>query len=297
MRSLIIKTALCLVFFSSSTVSAEESKAPEPIDAGAADLPPSIDAVPADLQPDALKVEPLIPTAPPATAPEPPVDPKQFKELENQVVVLTRKNDLLKEDLDALKKQMALLEGRVNVLVEDGRYKFATAGLGPSFSTGNGSGTAFKLEGSIGGFTGFYYIDRGGGIAWNMVIYVKKRVRISPLGFGLMVYQDSGNAFTSRWLKRSVDMVLPIGVDVRVWKGVTVGAQISWFIPNPVDVAIAAENAGKTTANNANPILGMSSLTDASNNVLKNSAEVVSQAFGDAFESPRIEFTVKWSFE
>jgi hypothetical protein len=264
-------------------------KAPNPTDAGAADLPPSTDAVPADSQP-------VIPVAPLAVAPEPPVSSKQFKELDDRVMVLSRSNFLLKADLAALKITVASLEDRFSALEEDGRYKFAAVGLGLSFKTGSGSAAVFKIQGNIGGFSGFYYAGTGGGVAWSMVIH-RGRVRISPFGFGLMVYQDPGNAFTSCWLRRSVDMVLPLGVDVRIWKGITVGAQIVWFLPNPVDVASASKDAGKSSANNANSTLSMSSLTDVPDKALNDSGDVISRAFGDAFKSPRLELTATWSFE
>jgi len=289
MRSLIIKTALCLTFFFSSMVSAEELKIPDPIGAGTVVLPPSTDPVPADLQP-------VVPAPPLAAAPEPSVDSKQFKELYDRVAALALKNDHLKADLDAQKKMIALLEARLNVLAEDSRYKLVAAGLGLSFGTGSGPAATFKIQGNLGGFSGFYYAGMGGGMALSMVIHMN-RVRVSPFGFGLMVYQDHNNAFTSRWLERSVDMVLPIGVDVRVWKGITVGAQIVWFIPNPVDVAIASKNAGKSSANNANTTLGMSFPANVPDKALNDSGDIISRAFGDAFKSPQIELAAKWSFE
>jgi len=281
------------VFFFSPTASAEELKAPNPTDAGAGDRPPLSDATPVDLQPVAPMIEPV---ALPVVAPEPSVGLKQFNELTNQVVVLSRNNDLLKAGLAAQERRVALLEGVVNALVEDGRYKLATVGLGLSFGTMSGSVAFLKIQGNLGGFSGFYYAGTGGGIAWSMVIH-SGRVRISPLGFGLMVYQDPGNAFTSCWLKRSVDMVLPFSVDVRVWKGVTVGAQIVWFIPNPVDVASASKDAGESSVNNANPTLDMDSLKNVPDKALNDSGDVVSRAFKDAFESPRFELGVKWTFE
>ena len=296
MRSLIIKTALFLMFSSSSMVLAEELKTPDPTNAGAAGLPPSIDVAPVDSQSVAPKTEPVVPAAAPAEAPKPSVDLKQFKELDDRVADLARKNYLLKVDIDEQKKTVALLEGRLSVLEDDSRYKSIAVGFGLSFKTDSGSAVAFKIQGNLGGFTGFYYAGMGGGMAWSMVVHVK-RVRISPFGFGLMIYQDPENAFTSRWLERSVDMVLPIGVDVRVWKGVTVGAQIVWFIPNPVDVASASKNSGKSSANNANPTSGTSFLTGVPDKALNDSGDVVSRAFGDAFKSPRLELDFKWSFE
>ncbi len=297
MRSLIIAAALCLTFSFSSAASAEELKASNPIDAGAADLLPSSDATSDATSSD---LQPVAPAAPPAVAPEPSVSSKQFKELDDRVMVLSRSNLLLKADLAVQKMMVASLEDRFSalesVIEEDGSYKFAAVGLGLSFKTAGGSVAALKIQGNLGGFSGFYYVGTGGGVAWSMVIH-SGRVRISPLGFGLMVYQDPKNAFTSCWLKRSVDMVLPFSVDVRVWEGITVGAQIAWFIPNPVDVAIASKDAGKSSVENANPTLDMRSLTDVPNNALNDSGDVISRAFGDAFKGPRLEFGAKWTFK
>jgi hypothetical protein len=92
-------------------------------------------------------------------------------------------------------------------------------------------------------------------------------------------------------------MVLPFSVDVRVWKGITVGAQIVWFLPNPVDVVSASKDAGESSINNANLTPNMNSLTGASNNALKDSGSVGSRAYVDALKGPRPEVVFQWTFE
>lgn len=294
MRSLMIGAALCLAFSLSSVASVGGPKIPDSIDAGAADKPPSADAASADQREAALESGAVASAKAPDAMPGPPTASEQFEELKNRVTALARQNDLLKEELGVMGNRLAGIEGRLSLLEEDSRYKLAAAGFGLSFAAGSPS-AAFKMQGNLKGFSAFYYVCIGGGIAWSMVIYIN-RVRVSPLGVGLMVYQDSGNAFTSRWLKRSLDMVFPFGVDVRVWRGITVGMQITWFIPNPIDIAIAGKNAGQSSIDNAASPTSVNSAKEASDQALNDSEETVSRALGDALKNPRFEFLAKWSF-
>jgi hypothetical protein len=185
--------------------------------------------------------------------------------------------------LEESRARVAALEKRVSSLEEKNRYLLGAAGFGLSMPTSGGGGAAMEVTANIKFLSAYYYVAKGGGAALNLPLTIGNRVTIRPLGLGFMYY-ESADTFSSRWFQRSVDLTVPVGVDVRIWMGITATVQVEWFLPNPVDVASASGDAGKASLQKLDP------------NFPAKAGDVISKAYGDAVTAPRIEIFAKWAF-
>jgi len=69
----------------------------------------------------------------------------------------------------------------------------------------------------------------GFGLAPTIELYQRVRLRIFDLG----VFYNYKNPLTVPDISRKLDLTLATGLDIRVWKGIALHAQVGWFLPNP----------------------------------------------------------------
>jgi hypothetical protein len=157
----------------------------------------------------------------------------------------------LHERLRLLEQRAAAQQKQIDEIEERSRYQLGQLGIGISFpmvGSDNSDASKARLHGKLRFLQAYYYPTSGSGFGVELPLRLGP-VTLRPVGLGAMIYERPSRPLTSKWLAREFDLVIPVGVDVRVWEGLTITGQVSWFLPNPIAVSNAAAKAGEAKAN------------------------------------------------
>jgi hypothetical protein len=122
---------------------------------------------------------------------------------------------------------------------------------------------------------------------------------VRPIGMGVMFNQSGNNPMSAPWMHRGVDLTVPIGIDVRVWKGLQVSLGVVWFLPNPVTVGEQADQilkAGQVSQADIQQQVaaGQIPTTIPGLGDVKGASDIVSKAYSDAFTHPSVQVLLRW---
>lgn len=129
-----------------------------------------------------------------------------------------------------------------------------------------------------------YFIGKGVWLKLNSYkFYIKDRFFLHLVDIGVLYLPGGTKPFNNADETRNLDVMLSTGAEVRVWKNLTIGLTLSWYLPNPVTVIRNAidkvNNAVNNQLNNSPDGIdqGKKSVDDAGQHV----RDVYKSAFAD----------------
>lgn len=138
---------------------------------------------------------------------------------------------LLKQNEEILEGIRALEADREQQAIEDSLLR-SLVELGFGVLWRGEEGPYAVIEGNLSYLFACYVVDRGVCVGFVPTIEIS-RVRIKPIGIGLMYYQHENKPLTVQYVPRRWDFMFTSGYDLSLWEGLDIRAQVSWFIPNP----------------------------------------------------------------
>jgi outer membrane murein-binding lipoprotein Lpp len=186
-------------------------------------------------------------------------------------------------------------------------------GLGVLVPKGSGS-TQFGMNANLHWLTAQWVpaAGIGFGLAPTIELYQRVRLRIFDLG----VFYNYKNPLTVPDISRKLDLTLATGLDIRVWKGIALHAQVGWFLPNPVSLYDAGKakydsaqkadgnDVGKTigSINTSNPVGAVGQVQSATNQAqstvdnAKSAWDYALNGLKRALNDPMITVAIDWQF-
>lgn len=146
----------------------------------------------------------------------------------------------LEERNRRLTKRVNELELRATELEEATAHQTFGIGMGMGMPSDWRYSPHFAMELNLRYLWGYYYQGAGGGLGLNTLLEIW-RLKFRWLGLG--VFWGDGEEFSAGEVNRGWDIMLRSALDIRVWRGLELRAEVQWFFPNPGAVFRYAGNA------------------------------------------------------
>lgn len=191
--------------------------------------------------------------------------------------------DELEQRNRRLTKRVSELEGRATELEEATAHQTFGIGMGMGMPSDWRYSPHFALEANLHYLFGYYYQGAGGGLGLNTLLEVW-RLKFRALGLG--VFWGGGEEFSIAEVKRSWDIMLRSGLDIRIWRGLELRAEVQWFFPNPGAVFRYAEHVAREDYEEG----------DSAREIGRTSWSTLRESYWDVLWTPVVYMGVRWEF-
>jgi hypothetical protein len=191
--------------------------------------------------------------------------------------------DTLEERNRRLTKRVNELELRATELEEATAHQTFGIGMGMGMPSDWRYSPHFALEANLRYLFGYYYQGAGGGLGVNTLLEVW-RLKFRWLGAG--VFWGDGEEFSVAQVNRGWDIMLRSALDIRVWRGAELRAEVQWFFPNPGAVFRHAREEARDGYEEG----------DSAREIGRTSWSTLRQSYRDVLWTPVAYLGVRWEF-